>query len=126
MISKKVLLGRLESSKEFVSENKDTSDVTEDINIEELLKLQRTELAQAKDYKRFGSNGLLSTTEMSAIGLTSFSAELDNPFDERLSGKEDRYWANDMIENGYRIKYDPSLVCKHYYTGDGATWKGVG
>ena len=51
---------------------------------------------------------------------------LDNPFDERLSGKEDRYWANDMIENGYRIKYDPSLACKHYYTGDGATWKGVG
>jgi len=36
IISKRVLLGRLESSKEFVSENKDTSDVTEDINIEEL------------------------------------------------------------------------------------------
>ena len=25
---------------------------------------------------------------------------MENPFDERLSGKEDRYWANDEIEKG--------------------------
>ena len=48
------------------------------------------------------------------------------PFDERLSGKEDRYWANDRIENGDGIYYDSKLVCKHHYTDGGATWKGVG
>ena len=45
------------------------------------------------------------------------------PFDERLSGKEDRYWAKDRIKEGYRILYNPELVCKHNYTVDGATWK---
>jgi hypothetical protein len=48
------------------------------------------------------------------------------PFDERLSGKEDRYWANDRIENGDGIYYDSKLICKHHYTDGGATWKGVG
>ena len=48
------------------------------------------------------------------------------PFDERLSGKEDRYWANDRIKEGYRVLYNPELVCKHNYTIEGATWKGVG
>jgi len=48
------------------------------------------------------------------------------PFDERLSGKEDRYWANDRIKEGYRVLYNPELVCKHNYTTGGATWKGVG
>ena len=47
-------------------------------------------------------------------------------FDERLSGKEDRYWANDQIEKGYDIVYNPNLVVKHYYTINSATWKGVG
>jgi glycosyltransferase involved in cell wall biosynthesis len=48
------------------------------------------------------------------------------PFDERLSGKEDRYWASEQIENGYNILYSPDFVVKHHYTLDGATWKGVG
>ena len=48
------------------------------------------------------------------------------PFDERLSGKEDRYWAKDRIKEGYRVLYNPELVCKHNYTIEGATWKGVG
>jgi hypothetical protein len=51
---------------------------------------------------------------------------IDYPFDEDLSGKEDRYWANDMIENGKEIYYDSDIVVNHHYTDDGATWLGVG
>ena len=28
---------------------------------------------------------------------------LDNPFDESLSSKEDRYWAADMVKKGYNF-----------------------
>ena len=49
-----------------------------------------------------------------------------NKFDERLNGKEDRYWATEQIENGYDIIYNPYFVVKHHYTDNGATWKGVG
>lgn len=51
---------------------------------------------------------------------------LDNPFDEDLYGKEDRYWAKDMIENNHKIMYDPSMICDHHWTNNGATWKGLG
>ena len=51
---------------------------------------------------------------------------LDNPFDERLSGKEDRYWAIDKINDGHTVYYDSSLVAHHHYTDNGSTWKGVG
>lgn len=51
---------------------------------------------------------------------------LDNPFDELLSGKEDRYWAEDVVKKGYKYYYDPNLVVNHYYTKNGATWKGIG
>jgi len=49
-----------------------------------------------------------------------------HPFDERLSGKEDRYWATNQIERGYDILYNPKFIVKHHYTLNGATWKGVG
>ena len=51
---------------------------------------------------------------------------LENPFNERLSGKEDRYWAIDRLKEGHNIYYDSSLVGHHHYTDDGSTWKGVG
>ncbi len=50
----------------------------------------------------------------------------DNPFDENLQGKEDRYWAQDIIKNGESILYDPNLSCDHHYTQNGNTWKGIG
>lgn len=50
----------------------------------------------------------------------------ENPFDERLSGKEDRYWAQEQIDKGNNILYQSNLVVKHHYTNNGATWKGVG
>lgn len=50
----------------------------------------------------------------------------DYPFDKNLTGKEDRYWANKMIEDGKNILYDPSIIVEHHYTENGNTWKGIG
>ncbi len=50
---------------------------------------------------------------------------IEFPFDERLSGKEDRYWANDQIKKGFNIFYDFEQEVKHHYTPNGATWKGT-
>ena len=52
---------------------------------------------------------------------------LENPFDEDLSGKEDRYWATDIVKKGYTYLYDGFYQkCNHYWTPNGATWKGIG
>lgn len=61
-----------------------------------------------------------------AFSLFKTSYIKENPFDERLSGKEDRYWAKEQIEGGKEILYRPNLIVKHHYTDNGATWKGVG
>jgi len=52
---------------------------------------------------------------------------IENPFDEHYAGKEERYWANNMIEkkNG-NIIYNSDIQCNHFYTLAGATWKGIG
>ena len=50
----------------------------------------------------------------------------NNPMPETYPGKEDRYWAIDMVDKGYKYLYDPSLSVNHYYTKNGATWKGIG
>tara|TARA_Y100001963_G_C6703570_1_gene410749 strand:- start:22 stop:657 length:636 start_codon:yes stop_codon:yes gene_type:complete len=51
---------------------------------------------------------------------------LEHPFNEKLSGKEDRYWAIDRMKEGHNIYYDSSLIAHHHYTDNGSTWKGVG
>lgn len=51
---------------------------------------------------------------------------LEFPFDESLSGKEDRYWAIDRVKEGKKYLYNPNLICNHFYTKNGATWKGIG
>ena len=51
---------------------------------------------------------------------------VETPFDEHLVGKEDRYWANKVIENGAGILYDPAMKAEHHYTVNGNTWKGIG
>ena len=51
---------------------------------------------------------------------------IENPFDENLSGKEDRYWVNSIISKNYKIFYDPTISVYHHYTLNGATWKGIG
>ncbi len=51
---------------------------------------------------------------------------IKNPFDEKLAGKEDRYWAKDWIEKGNKILYQPNFEVNHFYTLHGHTWKGIG
>jgi glycosyltransferase involved in cell wall biosynthesis len=51
---------------------------------------------------------------------------LDHPFDEILQGKEDRYWAIDAVDRGDSYWYDPTIKANHYWTPNGATWKGIG
>jgi glycosyltransferase involved in cell wall biosynthesis len=51
---------------------------------------------------------------------------LQYPFDKNLPGKEDRYWASDMVSKGFKYLYDPTNKVNHYYTKNGATWKGIG
>ena len=50
---------------------------------------------------------------------------LKYPFDEKLVGKEDRYWAIDQVELGYSFFYTPKIEINHYWTNNGATWKGL-
>jgi rhamnosyltransferase len=61
-----------------------------------------------------------------AASLFKRETLIDNPFDENLTGKEDRYWANKLISNGSTILYDPIMEVDHHYTDNGNTWKGIG
>ena len=47
------------------------------------------------------------------------------PFDENLTSKEDRYWANKIIKKKMNFTYDPELIAEHQYTIHGNTWKGI-
>ena len=62
-----------------------------------------------------------------AVSVFKKELLIDIPFDEELVGKEDRYWAQTIIDNGYKFLYDPvNISCDHHYTEKGNTWKGVG
>jgi len=61
-----------------------------------------------------------------AFALYKKSTLKRNPFDEVLYGKEDRYWAKQIIEKGGSILYNPEMECIHHWTPNGATWKGIG
>lgn len=48
------------------------------------------------------------------------------PFDESLSGKEDRYWAHRIVSDGFSFAYAPDIaVANHYWTKYGSTWQGT-
>ncbi len=51
---------------------------------------------------------------------------LNNPMPEDYSTKEDRYWAIDMVDKGYNYYYNSTHKANHFYTSNGATWKGIG
>jgi len=51
---------------------------------------------------------------------------LQNPIPEQYAGKEDRYWVRNMVDQNYTYIYTPMLKCNHFYTNNGATWKGLG
>ena len=48
-----------------------------------------------------------------------------NHFGEKYAGKEDRFWAKDMVDNNHSYLYDPQHKCFHFWTKNGATWKGL-
>ena len=50
---------------------------------------------------------------------------LESPMPEEYSGKEDRFWAKEIIDKGYSYLYDPNQVAYHFWTKNGATWKGI-
>tara|TARA_B110000483_G_scaffold176821_1_gene209083 strand:- start:532 stop:1239 length:708 start_codon:yes stop_codon:yes gene_type:complete len=45
------------------------------------------------------------------------------PFDEKVSGKEDRFWAKKIVEKKMSYLYLPKFVVKHHYTVKGNSWK---
>lgn len=51
---------------------------------------------------------------------------IELPFDESLPGKEDRYWAIEAIKQLKTYLYLPNIEVNHFYTTNGATWKGIG
>ena len=61
-----------------------------------------------------------------ALALYRKKTLIEFPFDEYLTTKEDRYWANNVINNKSSILYDPQMEVEHHYTDNGNTWKGVG
>lgn len=50
---------------------------------------------------------------------------IEFPMPESYSGKEDRYWAKDIIDKGHTYLYDPNYVAHHFWTKNGATWRGL-
>ncbi len=60
-----------------------------------------------------------------AFSMFNKSLLTNNPFNENLIGKEDRYWANDFIKSKNKIIYLPNNEVEHYYTDNGATWKNL-
>ena len=50
----------------------------------------------------------------------------DVPLNYDLVGKEDRYWAADLVEKGYTYVYEPNICVSHHFTSGGNTWKGIG
>ena len=50
---------------------------------------------------------------------------IKKPFNEDLISKEDRYWANEEINNGNKILYLPKNSVEHFYTEHGSTWKNL-
>ncbi len=49
---------------------------------------------------------------------------LENPFDEWLSGKEDRFWANRIVKDGHSYLYNPKIMTgHHFWTPAGSTWQ---
>jgi glycosyltransferase involved in cell wall biosynthesis len=54
------------------------------------------------------------------------STLIEYPMPEKYAGKEDRYWASNMVKKGFKYLYSDSQKCNHFYTEGGATWKGIG
>lgn len=47
------------------------------------------------------------------------------PMPVKYSGKEDRFWAKDIVDKNHSYLYDSTQQCYHFWTKNGATWKGL-
>ena len=47
------------------------------------------------------------------------------PMPEQYAGKEDRFWAKDIVDRNKSFLYTPKIMCYHFWTKRGATWKGL-
>tara|TARA_B100000482_G_C12487223_1_gene251199 strand:- start:45 stop:716 length:672 start_codon:yes stop_codon:yes gene_type:complete len=54
------------------------------------------------------------------------SALIQIPFDENISGKEDRIWAKACVASNMKYLYSPEFQVHHHFTLQGNTWRGVG
>lgn len=61
-----------------------------------------------------------------AFSFFKKSDYVDNPMPEEMPGKEDRYWAIEILEQKKNYLYTPKIAVNHFYTMGGATWKGIG
>ena len=59
---------------------------------------------QSKDYFFHNANSIISR-----------KAWLECPFDEEISGVEDRLWAKHVLSRGYKIVYTPEAGVYHYH-----------
>ncbi len=50
---------------------------------------------------------------------------IKNKFDEKYIGKEDRYWAIEMVKKNYEYYYLSSIKVNHFWTKNGNTWRGL-
>tara|TARA_B100001059_G_C17832031_1_gene585275 strand:- start:1716 stop:2357 length:642 start_codon:yes stop_codon:yes gene_type:complete len=50
---------------------------------------------------------------------------IDNPMPSQYAGKEDRFWAKDIVDKNGSYLYNPFYKCFHFWTKNGATWKGL-
>jgi len=50
---------------------------------------------------------------------------IDFPMPENYAGKEDRFWAKYIVEKNKTYLYNPNYKCYHFWTKNGATWKGL-
>ena len=49
----------------------------------------------------------------------------DLPFNEDVTGKEDRIWALALSKLNKSFLYSPKFIVNHHYTNEGNTWKGI-
>lgn len=62
-----------------------------------------------------------------AFSFISKNAWNYRQFSEDLHGKEDRFWAGELIKDyNFHFVLDPELTCLHHWTPNGATWVNIG
>tara|TARA_Y100000310_G_C20658828_1_gene803525 strand:+ start:602 stop:1273 length:672 start_codon:yes stop_codon:yes gene_type:complete len=60
-----------------------------------------------------------------AFSFINMNVWRQHKFDENVTGKEDRLWANHLLKKNYYFLYDSSQVCVHHWTSNCATWSGL-